>query len=623
MFSKLFIAALFVNNVLCYYLNRKQAFIVYETSDFYVIFNAEKDTANYFGVSWANGQSYCQKKYGTDLATVDTAEKQKQIDDVYLSDNNYYAVWIGLYANGGKYSFKDGTQINGYTNWKPGFPRSSASGRCVMNYGKNNPVNVGWYGWADWSCGENSANYVCNKADVGTANPTSMPTEAVLPDNCDFKLFKMYKPDELIDGYTYVTKAEIGSLSSQIINQYNNDGGFKVLKPINTGSCCLEFSQDWQQHDGYSFNGSPFMFIYSTVASEVTLAGGSPCTWGTKLLNPNRLFKVALGPHPATKADTLPANGVFGPGPIRGGCTGGTGGVSLVKNCALQDDIVTDEPTAMPTSNPSGTPSKSPTKTPSKTPSVTPTDTPTESPSGAPTPAPTDSPTPAPTDAPTPAPTDAPTPAPTDSPTPSPTSQPTPAPTDAPTPAPTDNPTTVPTLSPTEPVMLVDNVCELLDIDFFLNTCSLHHNGLKTKIGENDAKDVVLTARVTALETKVSTDKTETNAKISALQTQITNLKNTVQSSFQALATSLGNLGSSAKSVPIFNIDGEIVGQEKLLFTTLQAQYLIILSLLFNALLIVGIILYCCIINGGYSPKKRAYNHVNNFDSSDSEAISH
>ena len=161
--------------------------------------------------------------------------------------------------------------------------------------------------------------------------------------------------------------------------------------------------------------------------------------------------------------------------------------------------------------------------------------------------------------------------------------------------------------------MLVDNVCELLDIDFFLNTCSLHHNGLKTKIGANDAADAALTARVTGLEGKVSTDKTELETKISGLQTQVTNLKNTVQSSFQALATSLGNLGSSAKSVPIFNVDGEIVGEEKLLFTTLQAQYLIILSLLFNALLIVGIILYCCIINGGYSPKKRAYNHVNNF----------
>ena len=146
----------------------------------------------------------------------------------------------------------------------------------------------------------------------------------------------MYKPGNLIDGYTYVTKAEIGGLSSQIISQYNNDGGFKVLKPINTGSCCLEFSQDYQRHDGYSFNGSPFMFIYSTEPSEVALAGGSPCTWGANLLNTNRLFKVALGPHPARKADTLPANGLFGTGPWGGGCTGGTGGVSLVKNCAAQ-----------------------------------------------------------------------------------------------------------------------------------------------------------------------------------------------------------------------------------------------------------------------------------------------
>ena len=177
--------------------------------------------------------------------------------------------------------------------------------------------------------------------------------------------------------------------------------------------------------------------------------------------------------------------------------------------------------------------------------------------------------------------------------------------------------------------MLVDNVCELLDIDFFLNECSLHHEGLKTKISSNDAADVVLTGRVTALEGKVSSDKSELDTKISGLQTQVTNLKNTIETAFNNLASSLGNLGggsSAQKVIPIFNDMGEIIGEEKLLFTAMQAQYLIIFSILLNVFLIVGIILYCTMVNfvtPGDNKKltKYKYSHVT-IDTSDSDAIS-
>ena len=143
--------------------------------------------------------------------------------------------------------------------------------------------------------------------------------------------------------------------------------------------------------------------------------------------------------------------------------------------------------------------------------------------------------------------------------------------------------------------MLIDNVCELLDIDFFLGACSLHHGNLKTNLASNDANDLKLKDRVKALENTTSADKALFETKINGLQSQINALKNLLKTSFGNLATALGNLGATnpAKAVPIFGDDGAIIAHETLLFTTKNGQCLIIIALLMNVILILRELLLC------------------------------
>ena len=160
--------------------------------------------------------------------------------------------------------------------------------------------------------------------------PTQSPT---INQFCDFRLFSMYQENLLIDNYTYVTKNESVTLSAQIISQYNRDGGFRILTPFNPSSCCLDFSEDFNNFDGYSFDGSPFIFVCSTNSSKFGFTRGSPCSTGSVYNNPDRLFKFAPGPHPATKQDTLNTSAAFGVSTNTNGCTRFMGGVSLVKFC--------------------------------------------------------------------------------------------------------------------------------------------------------------------------------------------------------------------------------------------------------------------------------------------------
>ena len=172
--------------------------------------------------------------------------------------------------------------------------------------------------------------------------------------------------------------------------------------------------------------------------------------------------------------------------------------------------------------------------------------------------------------------------------------------------------------------MLIDNVCELLDIDFFLGTCSMHHGNLKTNLASNDANDLKLKDRVKALENTTSADKALFETKISGLQAQINALKNTMKTSFSNLATALGNLGATnpAKAVPIFGDNGAIIAHDALFFTTKQGQYLVIISLLLNAILILKEVL-ACVVHCDSSDliktrlKKSTFNSVHIPDSSD------
>ena len=176
--------------------------------------------------------------------------------------------------------------------------------------------------------------------------------------------------------------------------------------------------------------------------------------------------------------------------------------------------------------------------------------------------------------------------------------------------------------------MFVKNVCELLDIDFFLGECSIHHGTLKTSLANNTVNDLALTERVMKLENTTSANKSEFTKRINEIQAKITDLKNTIKKSLGNLALTLGNLGSTnpAKVIPIFGDNGEIIGRNKLFFTSIQAEYLIMISLFINVMFLFETILHCIcknrITTDDIDSKPAYNNNINTFDSSDDSEYS-
>eukprot|EP01084_Bolivina_argentea_P215128 365207_1 len=114
-------------------------------------------------------QEYCETKFGTTLATIDTPEKSQELFDA-LSTSYLTWYWIGLKgsAGGGKsdtWRWLDGTPRGSYINWRnPNAPDIKdrdpiGEGPCVEYY----PTQ----GWNDYPCtgtGANSPGLICNKA---------------------------------------------------------------------------------------------------------------------------------------------------------------------------------------------------------------------------------------------------------------------------------------------------------------------------------------------------------------------------------------------------------------------------------------------------------------------------
>ena len=123
------------------------------------------ETGSYVGVvsfldrfTWDEANSYCQDKYGTQLASIHSSSDSVEIATIIDELNIYYA-WIGLKDNDGDNVYTDESWIDGsslsYTNWMSNRP-NSASQQCVEAWlyydGK----------WNDESCTYESSGFICN-----------------------------------------------------------------------------------------------------------------------------------------------------------------------------------------------------------------------------------------------------------------------------------------------------------------------------------------------------------------------------------------------------------------------------------------------------------------------------
>eukprot|EP01084_Bolivina_argentea_P289850 497794_1 len=91
-----------------------------QTNNFYVKLGYGNDRKNGHDLA----QKYCETKFGTTLATIDTQEKKQELfDALSTSYNQWY--WIGLKGSAGggtsdTWGWLDGTPMGSYTNWRNG-----------------------------------------------------------------------------------------------------------------------------------------------------------------------------------------------------------------------------------------------------------------------------------------------------------------------------------------------------------------------------------------------------------------------------------------------------------------------------------------------------------------------
>eukprot|EP01083_Nonionella_stella_P232687 820549_1 len=156
-----------------------------ETEHFYLVPNALPYNGD---DSWSNGNEYCAATYGTTLATVCAESLQDELlaalsDFDSATQNGLYAFWIGLYADGTSWKWvQDDSELGDFEFWNPthrASPRTPTDNLCVLWYPDLATArHTDWAGWADWSCGENTALVACNKATSLTCDGGSTVEEA-------------------------------------------------------------------------------------------------------------------------------------------------------------------------------------------------------------------------------------------------------------------------------------------------------------------------------------------------------------------------------------------------------------------------------------------------------------
>ena len=143
----------------------------------------------------------------------------------------------------------------------------------------------------------------------------------------------------------------------------------------------------------------------------------------------------------------------------------------------------------------------------------------------------------------------------------------------------------------------IDDVCELVDIDYFLDICSIRHGNFVESLLANNQSDAALTEIVNTLELDVRNIDGTIKKHINDVQNEINGLISSYQTTIQTLINGLPSFGAKkAESLSdLTDIMSNTNVADKILFTKNQMQIIILIILGFNALLVTGFIIYACV----------------------------
>ena len=172
--------------------------------------------------------------------------------------------------------------------------------------------------------------------------------------------------------------------------------------------------------------------------------------------------------------------------------------------------------------------------------------------------------------------------------------------------------------------MLVDKVCDLLDVDWFLQECSARHNALVGNLGSNKANDNALKTRVLTLKYNVTNGAKNLQTQLDAIQKKINDAIKEMTDAFDSFVEALSNIFPAAKNGEHKSIinDNTLNNDSKLLFSGIQAQYLLLYLIILNVILFTGLIVYVSAKILSYKKGSNKSNHkysITNLDSSDSD----
>ena len=114
-------------------------------------------------MSWENASNECKNKWYARLVKIESPEENDFIRRELLAERPT-AYWIGLFKFGaGFWKWSDGTQLNGYENWRDGKPNAQNLNCGQIRKGTFESGNYYDGHWRDGKC-QNEKRYICKKA---------------------------------------------------------------------------------------------------------------------------------------------------------------------------------------------------------------------------------------------------------------------------------------------------------------------------------------------------------------------------------------------------------------------------------------------------------------------------
>ena len=117
------------------------------------------------GTNWYDARLYCQREFGTDLASIHTESQNTEAASVVYQAGYLQGAWIGLndILNESIFIWSDNTSFN-YSSWHPDEPNNLGDEDC-------GEINFDTFGkWNDERCYDLRHWFICNYEHISYIN---------------------------------------------------------------------------------------------------------------------------------------------------------------------------------------------------------------------------------------------------------------------------------------------------------------------------------------------------------------------------------------------------------------------------------------------------------------------